>query len=118
MQDSIYRNLHLIITTVRGENKADAVYGASFWETDYDIHLDNDSRKELIANILKRQIERYEKRITNVVISVEVKMAVLKTQNAGLPRRKIEIRVQGQIQKTLEPFRFQTGLFIGPLTLD
>ncbi|WP_018628368.1 GPW/gp25 family protein [Niabella aurantiaca] len=118
LMDSIFRNLHLIITTVPGENKTDAAYGSSFWETDYDIHLDNDSRKELIAGNLKKQIGLYEKRITNVEISVEVKLAVLKTADADLPRRKIEVTVNGQIRKTLETFRFQTGLFIGPLTLD
>ncbi|MCD2423483.1 GPW/gp25 family protein [Niabella pedocola] len=116
--DSIYRNLHLIITTAQGENKTDTAYGASFWETDYDIHLDNDSRKELIVDNLKKQIALYEKRLSHVDVNVEVKLAVLKTQSADLPRRKIEITVSGQIQKTLEPFRFQTGLFIGPLTLD
>lgn len=118
LTDSIYRNLHLIITTVPGENKTDAAYGASFWETDYDIHLDNDSRKELIVGNLKKQITLYENRISNVEITVDVKLAILKTQSADLPRRKIEITVSGIIRKTLEPFRFQTGLFIGPLTLD
>lgn len=116
--DSIYRNLHLIITTVPGENKTDAAYGSAFWETDYDIHLDNDSRKELIVGHLKKQIARYEKRITNVMVNVEVRLAVLKTPGADLPRRKIEVTISGQVRKTLEPFRFQTGLFIGPLTLD
>ncbi|SDD99011.1 GPW/gp25 family protein [Niabella drilacis] len=118
LADSIYRNLHLLITTVPGENKNDETYGASFWETDYDIHLDNDSRKELIVGNLKKQIALYEKRIHNVEVTVDVKLAVLKTQSADLPRRKIEITVNGIIRKTLEPFRFQTGLFIGPLTLD
>lgn len=116
--DSIYRNLHLIITTVPGENKTDAAYGASFWETDYDIHLDNDSRKELIAGNLKKQIALYENRISNVDVTVDVKLAILKTQSTDLPRRKIEITISGIIRKTLEPLRFQTGLFIGPLTLD
>lgn len=101
-----------------GENKTDPFYGSAFWETDYDIHLDNDGRKELVTHHLKKQVALYEKRIINVEISVEVKQAILKTQPTDAPRRKIEIIIAGQLLRTMEHFQFQTGLFIGPLTLD
>ena len=116
--DSVYRNLHLIITTVPGENKTDEFYGAVFWESDYDIHLNNDVRKELIINSLKQQISRYEKRITEVALDVNVRLASAFVNNVEVQKKKIEIIVKGKTKRNMEPFTFQTGFFISPYTLD
>ncbi|MCH5597543.1 GPW/gp25 family protein [Niabella ginsengisoli] len=116
--DSVYRNLHLIITTVPGENKTDEHYGSSFWESDYDIHLNNDVRKELIINSLKQQITRYEKRITDVALDVNVRLASAFVNNIEVQKKKIEIVVKGKTRRNMEPFTFQTGFFISPYTLD
>ena len=117
MQESIFRNLHLIITTVQGEHKADPAYGSSFWDNDYDIHLTNDARREIIINGLKQQIDRYEKRISNVEVIVNIKLGILNGQASGTMKRRIEITVNGLIKRSLEPISFQTGFFIGPFTL-
>lgn len=117
MQESIFRNLHLIITTVQGEHKAAPGYGSSFWEDDYDIHLSNDARREIIINGLKQQIAHYEKRIINVDIVVNVKQGVLNIHQTGMQKRRIEIIINANIKRSMEPIRFQTGFFIGPFTL-
>lgn len=118
LQDSIYRNLHLLITTVRGESKCDEDYGSAFWDTDYDIHLTNDARKDIIANSLRQQIALYEKRITNVSVDVVVKLSNMLLNGVEIQRRKVEIVIKGKVIRSMEPFTFQTGFFIGPLTLD
>ena len=117
MQESIFRNLHLIITTVQGEHKAAPDYGSAFWDNDYDTHLTNDARREIIMSGLKQQIARYEKRITNVDIIVNVRQALLNAQQAGVQKRRIEIIINARIKRSLEPISFQTGFFIGPFTL-
>ncbi len=116
--DSIYRNLHLLITTVKGESKCDEKFGAEFWDNDYDIHLTNDARKEIIVNSLKQQIALYEKRVTNVSVEVSVKLSNMLLNSVEIQRRKVEITIRGKIIRSMEPFAFQTGFFIGPLTLD
>lgn len=116
--DSVYRNLHLIITTVPGENKTDANYGCAFWDSDYDIHLNNDVRRELIINSLKNQILQYEKRITEVVLDVNVRLSTALLNNMEVQKKKIEIIVKGKTKRNMEPFTFQTGFFISPYTLD
>jgi len=116
--DSIYRNLHLLITTVKGENKFDEKYGAEFWENDYDIHLTNDARRDIVSTSLKQQIALYEKRITNATVDVNVKLSNMIINGAEIQRRKVEITIRGKIIRSMEPFTFQTGFFIGPLTLD
>jgi hypothetical protein len=118
LQDSIARNLHLLITTASDENKLDDRYGSLFWENDYDIHLSNDGRRELVIESLRQQIGLYEKRLVNVVIKVNVKQATLNDKNRSQVRRRIEIVVSGNIARSNEPFEFATGFFIGPMAFD
>lgn len=118
IKDSIARNLHLLITSSLGENKQDPQYGSQFWDNDYDIHLTNDRRKDMVIQTLKTQILNYEKRLTNVSVEVNVKQAELKSNNNIQLRRKIEIVITGLIARSKEPYRFQTGFFIGPLSYD
>ena len=118
LQHSIIRNLHLLITTTVGENKQDLAYGSSFWDHDYDIHLSNDARREMVIDSLQKQIAAYEKRLTGVVVEVNVKqMPVNESGNIRL-RRRVEIIIQGNLTRSNEPFRFATGFFIGPMAFD
>lgn len=118
IKDSISRNLHLLITSSIGENKQDSQYGSQFWDNDYDIHLSNDRRKDIVIQALKNQIAGYEKRLMNVSVDVNVRQAEFKSSNNLQLRRKIEIVITGSIARSKEPYRFQTGFFIGPLSYD
>lgn len=118
LTDSIYRNLHLLITSVKGENKCDEKYGAEFWDNDYDIHLTNDARREIISSNLKQQIALYEKRIAGVNVDVSVKLSTMPLNGVEIQRRKVVIVIKGKVVRSMEPITFQTGFFIGPLTLD
>jgi predicted component of type VI protein secretion system len=118
LKESIARNLHLLITTGTGENKQDLEYGAHFWDTDYDIHISNDVRREMIINSLRRQIEQYEPRLTDIVIEVNVRQSDFNGLAAKQLRRRIEMIITANLSHSKEPFRFQTGFFIGPLAFD
>lgn len=118
LKESIARNLHLLITTTLGENKQDLQYGAQFWEDDYDIHMSNDARRETVINTLKKQIQLYEPRLTGVILEVNVRQSEYQGKAARQIRRRIEMIVTGALSHSNEPFRFQTGFFIGPLAFD
>jgi predicted component of type VI protein secretion system len=118
LQESIARNLHLLITTSLGENKQNLQYGSQFWDHDYDIHMSSDARREVIINTLKKQIDGYEKRLGNVSLEVAVKQAEYAAAMGKQLRRRIEIIITGVLVHSNEPFRFQTGFFIGPLSFD
>ncbi|TXH54575.1 MAG: hypothetical protein E6Q89_07900 [Bacteroidia bacterium] len=118
IKDSIARNLHLLITTNTGENKQNLQYGSQFWDHDYDIHMSNDKRREQIIQNLKAQIHLFEKRLADVVVEVNIKQTEYSTQANRQLRRKIEIIITGLIVRSKEPYRFQTGFFIGPLSFD
>ena len=118
LKDSIARNIHLLITTQLEENKQDMAYGSQFWDHDYDIHLSNDARREMVMTSLKKQLIKYEKRLTNATVEVIVKQKEYKLSNAAQVRRRIEIIVSGYLLRSNEPFQFQTGFFIGPMLFD
>jgi len=101
-----------------GENKLDWEYGSQFWDNDFDIHLSSDSRRENIINSLRKQIAAYEKRLANVALEVNVKQMEKAGSMGRQIRRRIEIIITGAIARSNEPFKFQTGFYIGPLAFD
>ena len=118
LKESIFRNLHLLITTHLEENKQDPSYGSVFWEFDYDIHLSNDARREIVITTLKNQITDYEKRIINPIVEVNVKQMESRISNLKQIKRRLEIIISGKLIRSNEPIKFQTGFFIGPLLFD
>jgi predicted component of type VI protein secretion system len=118
IQESISRNIHLLITTSTDENRFDEFYGSAFWDNDYDIHLTNSQRKELIIEGVTQQISRYEKRLSKVVVQVNVKQAPFNDNGNLQLKRRIEIIITGLVARSNEPYSFQTGFFIGPLAFD
>ena len=118
LKESIARNLHLLVTTPTGEIKQDLQYGSQFWEHDYDIHMANDARREAVISSIKKQVLNYEKRLTNFTVEVNVKQSEYNNGANKQLRRRVEIIINGFIARSNEPFRFQTGFFIGPLSFD
>lgn len=118
LKDSIARNIHLLITTQLEENNQDYNYGSQFWDHDYDIHMTNAIRREMILNTLKNQLLKYEKRLSKPFVEVNVIQKEYRLVNNTQLRRRVEIVVKGQLSRSNEPFRFQTGFFIGPMLFD
>lgn len=118
LKDSIARNIHLLITTHLEENSQDYTYGSQFWDHDYDIHMTNAIRREMIMTTLKTQIQKYEKRLTRPVIEVNVVQREYRLGSNIQLRRRVEIVVKGQLLRSNEPYRFQTGFYIGPMLFD
>ena len=119
LKDSVFRNLHLLLTSRLGEQAFDERYGAGFWDADYDIHLSNDQRRELVAADARRLVLDYEKRLQLASVDVTVRQAEVQSATAGAHlRRRIDIVIKGRLVRTNEPFRFDTGFYIGPMSFD
>ncbi|MEO6252687.1 MAG: hypothetical protein ABIO79_05250, partial [Ferruginibacter sp.] len=67
---------------------------------------------------LKKQLQLYEKRVRNPVVEVNVKQKEYRLSASVQLRRRIEIIITGNLVRNDEPFRFQTGFFIGPMLFD
>lgn len=118
LKDSIARNIHLLITTHLEENNQDFNYGAQFWDFDYDIHMTNATRREVVISSLKTQLVKYEKRLTKPVVEANIIQKEYRLSQSLQLKRRIEITVKGFLVRSNEPFLFKTSFFIGPLLFD
>ena len=118
LNESVARNLHLLITTCPGENLQNDFFGSAFWDNDYEIHISQDERRQIVEHSLKEQISKFENRLENVQLIVRVKQAEFPGIHNTQLRYRLEIIINGRLKRNAEPFSFATGFFIGPLMLD
>jgi predicted component of type VI protein secretion system len=118
LYNSISYNIHLLATTILGENTPNMEYGSSFWDDEFDIQLSSDKRTNNIIRDLENSIGRFERRLTEVSVSVAVKQAETTFISQKHLKRRIEINVSGRIVRSNEPFNFVSGFFIGPYLFE
>jgi phage baseplate assembly protein W len=115
LKHSIAQNLHLIISTYRGEAAYSDEFGCSLWDEEFNIQL-NLRWKENLCDSLKQAVDQFEKRLQ----LQEVK-ALMQEQNELLDKGNLRVRkclhieIKGIIKKTNEPFHFRDTIFISPL---
>jgi len=112
---SIAQNLHLIISTYRGEAAYSDEFGCSLWDEEFNIQL-NFNWKETLIESLKQAVGRFEKRLQllDVKVLMQEQNELLKEGNLRI-RKCLHIEIRGLIKKTNEPFHFRDIIFISPL---
>src|SRR6202035_5990381 len=112
---SIAQNLHLIISTYRGEAAYSDEFGCSLWDEEFNIQL-NFNWKETLIESLKLAVSRFEKRLQlqDVKVLMQEQNELLKEGNLRV-RKCLYIKIRGLIKKTNEPFHFRDIIFISPL---
>ena len=112
---SIAQNLHLIISTYRGEAAYSDEFGCSLWDEEFNIQL-NFNWKETLIESLKQAVGKFEKRLRllDVKVLMQEQNELLKEGNLRI-RKCLHIEIRGLIKKTNEPFNFRDIIFISPL---
>ena len=112
---SIAQNLHLIISTYRGEAAYSDEFGCSLWDEEFNIQL-NFNWKETLIESLKQAVNKFEKRLRllDVKVLLQEQNELLKEGNLRI-RKCLHIEIRGLIEKTNEPFNFRDIIFISPL---
>ncbi|WP_160716573.1 GPW/gp25 family protein [Chitinophaga solisilvae] len=118
LEDSVGQHIHLLITTVLGENKDDPQYGCKWWDNDFDIKASNNEVKEQIENAVKTAITRYEKRLAQIRVVAAVNQEELQVKAARKMKKKIRVTVSGVLAKNNNPFQYASYFFISPLSYD
>jgi phage baseplate assembly protein W len=115
LKHSIAQNLHLIISTYRGEAAYSDEFGCSLWDEEFNIQL-NFRWKENLCTSLRQAVDQFEKRLELLEVKV-----MLQEQNELLERGNLRVRrclhieIKGVIKKTNEAFHFRDIIFISPL---
>ncbi len=112
---SIAQNLHLLISTYRGEAAYSDEFGCSLWDEEFNIQL-NFNWKETLTDSLKQAISKFEKRLQlqDIKVLMQEQNELLKEGNLRV-RKCLHIEIKGLIRKTNEPFHFRDNVFISPL---
>jgi phage baseplate assembly protein W len=114
--DSIAQNLHLIISSYRGESAFAFDYGCSIWDEEFRTQLSIRWKEEVRQSVITA-LEKFEPRLQVSDIKVELVDHESRNQQKNLRiRRKVILSVSGIIKKTNEKFNFQKSLFISPLS--
>ncbi len=117
LKDSIHNMIHLIATTAYGEVRNDPVFGCDIWKYDFENIYNPSSFKEELKRSLQNSIKNSEKRLSNVVIDLQIDQVEVP---ARIRNRRVKTRVfmvvNGVIEKTNEPFSHQEVFFMGPLS--
>ncbi|HEY2648960.1 MAG TPA: GPW/gp25 family protein [Puia sp.] len=112
---SVAQNLHLLISTYRGEAAYSDEFGCSLWDEEFNIQL-NFNWKETLIDSLKQAVGRFEKRLQlqEVKVMMQEQNELLEEGNLRV-RKCLHIEIRGVIKKTNEPFHFRDIIFISPL---
>jgi phage baseplate assembly protein W len=117
LKSSVAQYIHLITTTYLGEYRIDPDFGCSIWEYDFDNTMTDNRLKEGLKRSLIHALERYEKRLHNLEISINITQAeLLHIANSKRVKKRIEVQIKAILIHTNEPFSYFEYFFLGPLS--
>lgn len=115
---SISNYLELIIFTRKGEHRFNPDFGCAIWDLDFELIVSESLWEERFRKSLLDSITRYEWRIQDVKVQVnisEVETFFPKRKVAEI-KKKVMIYVVGKMVETGERYSFSTSLFLSPLS--
>lgn len=115
LYESVASMMRLITITHFGENKQDDSFGNELWEYDFETIDNIQAFKDKLAESLRNDVMRHEKRLAEVKVGVGFEQ-VMTTVYSRRIRQRIQITYEGTLKKTNEPFKHQEMLFMGPLS--
>jgi len=118
LEESVSQHIHLLITTVLGENKDDPNYGCQLWESDFDIKASNNEVKEQVEIAVRTAIVRYEKRLSQIRVTAVVSQEELNMAAGRKVKKKIKVSVNGTLAKNNNPFHYSSYFYVSPLSFD
>jgi phage baseplate assembly protein W len=118
LEESVGQHIHLLITTVLGENKDDPDYGCRLWDSDFDIKATNNEIKEQVENAIRTAIIKYEKRLVQIRVTAMVSQEELNMVSGKKIKKKIKVSVNGTLAKNNNPFNYSSYFFVSPLSFD
>ena len=120
LNNSISKNLELIIMTKFGEHRSNVSFGCEIWDLDFELIISEKLWEEKLRQSLLKSITSHESRLTDVKIAVEIseieKYSMFRKFTEV--KKRVNIKLSGTILKTGEPFTFSTNLFLSPLSVD
>jgi len=120
LKESIRMNIHLIIRTHLNEYRYDGSYGCLIWNKDYSTVTNVSNWKDELRDLISLSVEKNEPRLKAVDVRLHMEDAEITEQLKKQPlklKKKITIKISGNIKHLNEPFEHFEYLFFSPLSL-
>ena len=121
LHQSIAQRIHLILITNLNECRFDRDFGCIIWEHDFENVVNINQWKDRMANSVKEELDKYEKRLQNIKTSLELsEQEFIDKNNLAFKKikRRIDINLNATLKLTNEPFFFQEVLYVSPIWID
>ena len=105
--ESIDQHIELLLTK----------YGCRIWELDFERIVSTEQWKELFTGYVMQAISTYEKRISDITLSVNLQEVVREeVLDNRMIRKRVDITVLATLNSTGAPCGFGYKLYMGPLS--
>jgi phage baseplate assembly protein W len=115
LADSVAAMVHLISVTYFGECKHDESFGCEIWEHDFENIVNTQTYRDQLKDSIKQTIQEQEPRLSNIWVDVQIEQIENKLFQRRIKSR-IQLKVEGTLTLTNEPFLHIDQFFIGPLS--
>jgi phage baseplate assembly protein W len=117
MKESVYQHLYLLLVTHFGESRYDREFGCELWDSDFSL-MTQLKWKDLIKESFENSINKFEKRLNNIKVKIEIEEFEVMTKENKFIRKRLGVGVDAMIIKTNEPFSFFEKIFISPMSVE
>lgn len=120
LQHSIAQNIYMIITSGFQEHRFDNTFGCELWEVDFELITNENLWLEKVRRSILGSVGKYEQRLDDLVVNLKI---LQETQDSRYNstksiKKKLEIKVEGKILQTGEPYYSSMNIYLSPLSLD
>ncbi len=118
--ESIAQYIYTILITECGELSSDKDFGTTVWDYDFTITNFTSEWKDSVSSSIGSAIKRYITQLDNIRVDVEIadEQYSDKVKNALRIKKKITIKVTGQLKSTKEDYAFNQSLYLSPITVE
>ncbi len=119
-QESVEKNIELIITTCPGESKYDPEFGCKIWDLDFERVVSKARWEGTFVEHIAEAIRKYEQRVSDVIPKVSFVDIRKDYEFSGATsvRKRVDISVDATIISTGKRYCFFYSLYLGPLSSD
>ena len=116
-REAIHQHLYLLMVTHFDETRFDSSYGCALWDHDFSM-LSQIKWKDLIRESLETAISKFETRLTQTKVRVEIEEFEVMSKTNNYIRKRVGVEVKAIIRRTNEPFVFFERIFISPMSIE
>jgi phage baseplate assembly protein W len=124
LQTSVAQMIHLTLVTSFGESRYNRQFGCLVWEFDFETIYNVSNWKEKVMRSVTDTLAASEKRLNNIQVTIEMSQEETgkndRERGAKIKalRKRLDVRVTGNFQKTNEVFVFSEPIYVSPISFD